>query len=106
MEKEHDSGEGSHLSGGSEDRAPAAMARFVSNKQIVGSIANMKCFQGHSGACRHEESHVLCLRLLSKLGKDYNVAVDGNLTWIISAKILCTVYLCLLQQLLTRHNMI
>jgi len=27
VEKEHDSGEGSHLSGGSEDRAPAAMAR-------------------------------------------------------------------------------
>ncbi|XP_040566297.1 protein argonaute-2 [Lepeophtheirus salmonis] len=29
VEKEHDSGEGSHLSGGSEDRAPAAMARAV-----------------------------------------------------------------------------
>lgn len=29
MEKEHDSGEGSHISGGSEDRAPAAMARAV-----------------------------------------------------------------------------
>ena len=28
VEKEHDSGEGSHLSGGSEDRAPAAMARY------------------------------------------------------------------------------
>jgi len=29
VEKEHDSGEGSHLSGGSEDRAPAAMARAI-----------------------------------------------------------------------------
>ena len=29
VEKEHDSGEGSHISGGSEDRAPAAMARAV-----------------------------------------------------------------------------
>lgn len=29
VEKEHDSGEGSHVSGGSEDRAPAAMARAV-----------------------------------------------------------------------------
>jgi eukaryotic translation initiation factor 2C len=29
VEKEHDSGEGSHLSGGSDDRAPAAMARAV-----------------------------------------------------------------------------
>lgn len=30
MEKyEYDSGEGSHISGGSEDRAPAAMARAV-----------------------------------------------------------------------------
>jgi eukaryotic translation initiation factor 2C len=29
VEKEHDSGEGSHISGGSEDRAPAALARAV-----------------------------------------------------------------------------
>ena len=29
VEKEHDSGEGSHMSGGSDDRAPAAMARAV-----------------------------------------------------------------------------
>merc|ERR1719447_1830298 len=29
VEKEQDSGEGSHLSGGSEDRAPAAMARAI-----------------------------------------------------------------------------
>ena len=29
VEKEHDSGEGSHVSGGSEDRAPAAMARAI-----------------------------------------------------------------------------
>lgn len=29
VEKDHDSGEGSHISGGSEDRAPAAMARAV-----------------------------------------------------------------------------
>jgi len=29
VEKEHDSGEGSHLSGDSEGRAPAAMARAV-----------------------------------------------------------------------------
>jgi len=33
VEKEHDSGEGSHLSGGSEDRAPAAMARAVTVHQ-------------------------------------------------------------------------
>ena len=29
VEKEHDSGEGSHISGGSEDRAPAALNRAV-----------------------------------------------------------------------------
>jgi eukaryotic translation initiation factor 2C len=29
VEKEHDSGEGSYLSGGSEDRPPAAMARAI-----------------------------------------------------------------------------
>ena len=33
VEKEHDSGEGSHVSGGSEDRAPAAMARAVTVHQ-------------------------------------------------------------------------
>ena len=35
VEKEHDSGEGSHLSGGSEDRAPAAMARYVIVYRII-----------------------------------------------------------------------
>ena len=29
VEKEHDSGEGSHISGGSEDRPPAALNRAV-----------------------------------------------------------------------------